>query len=163
MSDDKKATIRAKKLQIRQALLTVLQGLSEAEWETAVYAEDTHWTVSDIVRHLVNAEKGMTGLITHFQQGNNPVPLDFDRERYNQRIIQKTKEKSPVELLAEIEKNQATFLAVLDSIKEEDWQKNGRHASLRIMTIEEVCHLIPDHELTHLEHIKVALRNKDSR
>ncbi len=114
------------------------------------------------MRHLVNAEKGMTGLITQFQQDNNPVPLDFDREHYNQRIIQKTKEKNPAALLAEFEENQVVFLAVLDSIQEEDWQKNGRHASLRIMTIEEVCYLIPDHEHTHLEHIKAALGDTDN-
>ena len=155
--EDKKHTIREKKVRVRQELMTFLQQLDENEWETAVYTEDAHWTISDIVRHLTNAESGMTGLITQFQQGNDPVPPDFDRERYNQRIVAKTKEKSPSELLAEMEKHHLAFLDVLDTITEEDWQKNGRHASLRIMTIEEICHLIPDHEYDHLQGIQQAL------
>lgn len=152
--DDKKRAIREKKVRVRQELLELLQRLNENEWETAVYAADTEWTISDILRHLVNAEKGMAGLITQFQQGNDPVPPDFDRERFNKRIVEKTKEKSPAQLMAELEVNQAAFLAALDSFTEEDWGKNGRHASLHILTIEQICHLIPDHEQTHIQHIR---------
>ena len=157
MSELKKAEIREKKIRVRQALLSLLRGLSDEEWQTAVYIDDSFWSISDILRHLVNAERGMTELINHFIQGNDPVPADFDRERYNNRIIEKTKEKSPTELLAELEKNEATFLETLAAITENDWTKKGRHASLRIMTIEEVCHLIPDHEQAHLLDIQKAL------
>ena len=152
--DDKKRAIQEKKVRVRQELLELLQQLNENEWETAVYAEGTEWTISDILRHLVNAEKGMTDLITQFQQGNDPVPPDFDRERFNKRVVEKTKEKSPAQLMAKLEVNQAAFLAALDHLSEEDWGKNGRHASLRILTIEQICHLIPDHEQTHIQHIR---------
>ena len=162
MLDMKKAALREKKVNVRRELLSVLEGLSGKEWETAVYAEDTKWTISDILRHLVSAEKGMTSLIVQFQQGNNPVPPDFDRERYNKRIVEKAKEKSPTELLAEMEENQAQFLEVLASLTDEDWQKNGRHASLNIYTIEELCHLIPDHEQNHLQHIQNAINVTNS-
>ncbi|MCB8945155.1 MAG: maleylpyruvate isomerase N-terminal domain-containing protein [Ardenticatenaceae bacterium] len=159
MSDAKKEAIREKKIRVRQELLAVLAGLGEAEWETAVYAENNEWTISDIVRHLVNAEKGMTGLITEFQQGNNPVPPDFDIERFNKRVVEKAKEKSQAELLAEFAANHETFLAVLAGLGDDDWEKNGRHASLQILTIEQICHLIPDHEQTHLAHIQQAIRS----
>jgi hypothetical protein len=157
MSEAKKAEIRAKKIRIRQELMALLQGLSETEWETAVYADGADWKISDILRHLVNAERGMTTLITQFLQGNDPVPADFDRERYNQRIVQKSKEKSPAELMAELEENEAAFLETLTTITEADWNKKGRHASLHILTIEELCHLIPDHEQSHILDIQKAL------
>lgn len=158
MSEAKKAEIREKKLRVRQELMTVLHGLSEAEWETAVYIQGTQWTISDLLRHLVNAERGMTNLINQFLQGNDPVPADFDRERFNKRIVEKTKDKSPAELMAELEENEAVFLETLVVITEDDWTKKGRHASLRIMTIEEICHLIPDHEQAHLQEIQQALK-----
>jgi uncharacterized protein (TIGR03083 family) len=157
MSETKKAEIREKKIRVRQELMTVLRGLGESEWETAVYIEGTQWTISDLLRHLVNAERGMTNLIIEFLKGNDPVPADFDRERYNKRIVAKAKEKSPDELMAELEENEAVFLETLAVITEKDWTKKGRHASLRIMTIEEICHLIPDHEQTHLLDIQRAL------
>ena len=159
MSEAKKEAIREKKVRVRQELLSVLQGLNEAEWETAVYAEDHMWTISDILRHLVNAERGMTGLITQFREGNNPVPADFDRERFNRRTVEKTKDKSPAQLMAELAENETAFLNVLAGLADDDWAKNGRHASLHILTIEQICHLIPDHEQDHIQHIRQALES----
>jgi uncharacterized protein (TIGR03083 family) len=159
MADSKKAEIREKKLRVRQELLDLLQGLSEAQWETAVYLDDQTWSITDLLRHVVNAERGMTGLITQFQQGNNPVPPDFDRERYNLSTVRKAQEKSPHQLITELETNQAQYLSALDSLADEDWGKTGRHASLRIMSIEEILHLIPHHEESHLVEMRTALQD----
>jgi len=49
------------------------------------------------------------------------------------------------------------LLGFIDSLEESDWDKKGRHASLKIMTIEEVCHLIADHEALHLTGVREAL------
>lgn len=156
MSVDKNLIIQ--KLQTnRDALLSFLQSLDETEWETAVQSEDAEWAISDIVRHLVNAEKGMTGLIVQFQQGKDPVPPDFDRERYNKRIVEKTKDLTPVQLMEAMVENRTKLLAVIETLNEEDWQKKGRHASLNIYTVEEVCHIIADHEALHLADIKKAI------
>jgi uncharacterized damage-inducible protein DinB len=157
MSETKKAEIREKKIRVRQELMSVLQGLSEAEWEMAIYTGGGHWTISDLLRHLVNADRGMTTLINQFRQGQDPVPADFDRERYNNRIVEKAKQKSPTELMAELVENEALFLETLAALTESDWQKKGRHASLHVLTIEEICHLIPDHEQAHLLDIQKAL------
>ena len=59
--------------------------------------------------------------------------------------------------MADLEENETAFLETLARITEEDWTKEGRHASLRILTIEEICHLIPDHEQAHLLDIQQAL------
>ncbi len=58
-----------------------------------------------------------------------------------------------------MEKNREDLLAFMDSLTEEDWQKKGRHGSLKIMTIEEICHIIADHEATHAADISAALGN----
>lgn len=141
----------------RSALMAFLQGLNEAQWDTAVYSEGESWTAADIVRHLTNAESGMTGLIVQWQQGKNPVPPDFDLARYNKSVVNKTKDKTPTELLDLMVTNRSRLLQVIDGLEEEDWQKNGRHGSLKIMTIAEVCHLIADHEATHLKDLQAEL------
>ena len=143
----------------RAPLMAFLSALTPVQWETAVQSEDAEWTVADIVRHLANAEKGMTGLIKQFKVGKDPVPPDFDRERYNKRSVEKTKDESPEALLSSMKQNREHLLAVIDSLTADDWQKKGRHASLRMMTIEEVCRLIADHEVAHLQDMQESLES----
>jgi len=157
MADEKQIEIATKLNDERAALLAFLKGLEESDWETAVRYEDSHWTIADLLRHLVDAERGMTNLIMAWQQGKDPVPPNFDLARWNDRVIQKAAEKSPDELLAEFRKNRINLLSFIETIQPDDWEKQGRHGSLRIMNIEEVCHLIADHELDHLRVMQEAL------
>ena len=156
MATEKKAAIVTKLNKERATLLAFFESLDEAGWQTTVYHEDSTWTFGDILRHLVDAERGMTGLMRQWQQGNNPVPADFDLARWNHRVIQKTADKSPTELLSELRENRSNLLNFIETIQPDDWEKHGRHGSLRIMTIEEVCHLIADHELSHLNVMQAA-------
>lgn len=160
MTNKKNAEIAAKLNETRAALMSFFEKLEDAAWDTAVYHEDTTWTITDILCHLVDAEKGMTGLIMQWQQGKNPVPADFDLARWNNRVVKKAAEKSPAQLLDELRLNRINLLSFIDTIQEDDWAKQGRHGSLRIMSIEEVCHLIGDHELSHLAVMKEAVEAK---
>ena len=162
MIDSKKTEIVNKLNATRSALLAFFNGLEEWAWGTAVYHEETNWTISDILRHLVDAERGMTGLIAQWQQGKDPVPPDFDLARWNNRAIQKTAEKSPDELLTELQENRRNLLNLVETIQPADWAKQGRHGSLHIMSIEQVCHLIADHELAHLAVMEEAVTAKNS-
>ncbi|VAW43268.1 hypothetical protein MNBD_CHLOROFLEXI01-101 [hydrothermal vent metagenome] len=157
MENEKKVAILSKLSKERAELRTFLDGLTADEWQTAVYDEDAKWTLADIVRHLVDAERGMISMMQQWQQGKDPVRPDFDLTRWNARVVQKAAEKGPAELLTQFEQNRSQLLAFIDTIQPEDWGKTGRHGSLRIMTIEEVCHLIADHESGHLEVMKTAV------
>lgn len=157
MTNKKNVEISAKLNEQRAALMAFFEGLDGEDWGTAVYHEETHWTIADILRHLVDAEKGMTGLIIQWQQGKDPVPADFDLARWNNRVIQKAAEKSPDDLLAELSENRSKLLNVIGTIQGDDWARQGRHGSLRIMNIEEVCHLIGDHEMAHLQAMQAAV------
>ena len=154
---NKKVEIAKKLNDSRQELMLFFEGLDEAGWETAVYDEETTWTITDILRHLADSERGMTGMMMQWQQGKDPVPADFDLERWNNRVIQKAAEKTAAQLLEEMRAHRIDLLSFIDTLRDEDWETKGRHASLRIMSIEEVCHLIADHEMDHLRVMKEAL------
>ncbi len=154
---EQKAELKIKLAENRAALFALLQGLDEGDWETAVYSEDTIWTVSDMIRHLEGAERSMISLMAQIRDGSSGVPEDFDLARWNASRIKKAKEKRPFELMVDMEKNREDLLIFMDSLTDEDWQKKGRHGSLRIMTIEETCHIIADHEAIHTIDIKGAL------
>lgn len=157
MADSKKSEIVTKLNEKREALLVFFSGLADDDWGTAVYHEATHWTITDILRHLVDAERGMMGMMVQWQRGKDPVPPDFDLERWNNRAIEKSADKTPDELLEEFRKNRVSLLSYIETIKPEDWAKQGRHGSLRIMSIEEVCRLIADHEADHLRVMQAAI------
>ena len=156
---DKKTAILEKLTTTRHELLDYIQSLSAEQWQAAVFPHDAQaaWTAADLLRHVVDAEYGMTGLMKKIQRTGEGVPSDFDRQRWNQSRVNKAKDKTPVELMADMASNRADLIAFIDSIEPDDWQKKGRHASLRILSIEEICHLIADHEQQHLADMQAAL------
>ena len=162
MTNKKNVEIAARLNEERAELMAFFERLEDDEWDTAVYHEDTTWTITDILRHLVDSERGMTNLMMQWQQGKDPVPADFDLTRWNNRAIQKTADKSPEELLDELRENRINLLSFIDTLQDDDWDKKGRHGSLRIMSIEEVAHLIGDHELSHLQVMKEAVAKNSS-
>ena len=160
MSDSKKATLRAKLEANRQELISTLQPLTEKQWNIVVFSEGEGWRVSDLLRHLVDAERSMTNLIDNIRKGGEGVPADFDLQRWNSRNVGKAKEKSPDVLFGELETNRIRLLELLDSIQDEDWDKQGRHGSLRMMTVEEILNLIADHESWHGNDIRQAIQER---
>ena len=154
---EQKAELQTKLAENRAALISLLNGLTDEQWQTAVFSEDTIWTVADMVRHLEGAERSMIALMANIQQGGEGASEDFDLARFNASRIKKAKEKQPPELMTDMEQNREDLLVFMDSLTEEDWQKKGRHGSLHITTIEEICHIIADHEATHADDIAQAI------
>ena len=154
MSDRKTAVLTLLEKN-RIQLFNAISQLDDSAWNKVIYSEETDapWTTADILRHLLNAEAGMTGLMNNIKTKGRGVPEDFDRSRYNRRQVDKLKDKTPQELMAQMSDNRTALLAFIDTLEEEDWDKSGRHASLKIMTIEEICQTIANHEVAHLEEI----------
>lgn len=159
MSDTKKEEIRDALSSARQGLLSLLGGLGEWQWAAPVFTheEEDGWSVADVLRHLASAERGMTATMKHIREGGEGVPPDFDLNRWNARTVDRARDKVPAELLAEMEENRERLFQFIDSLAPEDWHKQGRHASLRIMSIEEIARLIADHERRHTADIRQAL------
>lgn len=153
----KKETIQTKLTQTRQALLDTIQNIADEQWTNVVFAEESTWSVLDLLRHVTDAERGMTRLMQLIQQGGEGVPADFDLARWNKRIVEKTQHMTRADLTEQMTQNRQNLLAFIETVQEEDWAKKGRHGSGRIMSIEEICHIIADHETAHLAHIKLAL------
>lgn len=158
MTETRKEAIKQKLNETREEWLSVLNGLTAEQWQARAYSEGSEWRVVDILRHVADSERGMTGLMAQIKAGGEGVPPDFDLARWNKRVVDKLGDKQPEELLAGMAENRAALFAFMDTLDEADWDKKGRHASLQVMSIEEVCHLIADHEALHLGGIRDALK-----
>ena len=154
---DQRETLRQHLLTSRAALLTCLTRLTEEQWQTVVFSDDNLWTSSVILRHLVDAQRGMISQIAQIQAGGTGVPEDFDLARWNARGVRKAQEKTPVELLGELEEGQTNALRLLETLQEGDWEKQGRLGSGRILTIAEIFQVIGSHEANHAQDISQAL------
>jgi len=158
MSDDWKNEIKTRLTVVREDLYATLNGLTEEQWSVKSYSEGSEWRVVDVLRHVADSERGMTALMVQIQAGGEGVPEDFDLNRWNQRAVDKVSGRSPQELLDGIITSRAALLAFIDSLEDGDQNKKGRHGSMKIMTIEEICRLIADHEALHLAGIREALK-----
>lgn len=156
-NNEKKAEIKAYLSDARTAVFTAVSPLIPADWAKPIYSEGSTWQISDILRHVADSQSGMMQLMQGIQAGGGGVPEDFDLARWNAKRVKKYEEKSPADLLAKLEQDQVDLFAFIDGLEAGDWQKSGRHASLRIMSIEEICRLIADHETLHADEITAAL------
>lgn len=154
------AELRADLAAARQALLQVLAGIEAAAWETAVYSESSTWRLLDLLRHVVDAEAGIIGLMARIRDGGEGVPADFDLDRWNARRVEKLAAKTREELLTDLEQNRANLLNFMDSLDEGDWEKRGRHGSGQIMSLAEICQIIAAHERAHAADFRAALEQQ---
>ncbi len=154
---DRKQTVIKKLETVRASLLEMVEAIDDEGWAKQVFSESAEWKTSDLLRHVVSAEHSMTRLIENIRDGGEGASADFDLTRWNASRVQKAKQKSISDLTADLAQNRTYLLGVIDSLSEGDWDKRGRHGSMRIMSIEEILHLIADHEQWHMDDIKRAV------
>lgn len=157
MKNGRKAAIVKKLKETREAFFGLAHRLEEADWTQPIYTHGEGWTAGDVLRHLTDAESGMLGTMRNIRKGGGGVPEDFDVDRWNRSRVAKAKAKTPAELLAQMEENRGELLAFIEDLEPEELDKEGRHASLRIMSIEEILHQIADHERQHMADLEQAL------
>ena len=155
MSQAMKDAIKKKLTTVREETVRVLNGLTEEQWQALVYSDEgAEWRVIDVVRHVADSKRGMTALMAQVQAGGEGVPADFDLTRWNRRVVAKLQDKGPADLLAGMSANREALFAFIDTLADDDWAKQGRHASGHILSIEQVCRLIANHERSHIAEIR---------
>jgi hypothetical protein len=154
---DRKEVVVEKLERIRQELIETVAEVDESGWQRKVWSESEEWQVSDLLRHIVGAEPSMMKLIENIRDGGKGASPDFDLARWNAGRVKKTQNKSIEELTADLAQNRAQLLAVVETLKEEDWDKEGLHGSMEWMNIEGILHRIADHEEHHMKDIQRAV------
>ena len=156
MTDDLYTRLAQLLTDSRQELLAAIQAVPEGNWETAVFSDDRSWTVTDLLRHVADSERSMTQLMMQIREGGEGVPANFDLARWNARIVEKSRHKSPTDLLTDLHANREALFAFMQSLTATDWQKQGRHGSMQILSIAQICQVIADHEIAHTADMRRA-------
>ncbi len=140
----------------RQHLNHVLDLVGD-RWDTQVYTEGAAWTVRQLAVHLMISDKGQTSTVMGIARGENPVPADFDLERYNRRSVEKRADTSIGDVRASLATSFAEREAWLDTLDDAALDKSGRHGSGRILTIAQILQVMADHERDHANDIAKVL------
>lgn len=148
---DRKTQIIKELDEARANFKRLAERLTPQDWETPVQDADQRWTAHQMLIHLVDSQRGMMGQMTRISAGQEGVPPDFDLSRWNVRHVQKNAEKTVPELLTELDEGQIALRKTVNDLTDAALDKQGRHSSLEIMSVEQIARLIASHEAEHTQ------------
>jgi len=158
MSDEIKNNLKQHLTDTRQVLWDAIDGIQDDEWDVQVQADGAQWTVLQMMRHLQDAERGLRGQTMRITKGEESVPKDFDPDRWNNRIQQKTTEMTAEEAIEVLKTSREKLLTFIDTIPDEAWQHSGYQPGLKeTISLEQFIKVIGWHEEGHAKEIAAAL------
>lgn len=123
-----------------------------------IYSEGAQWTLRQLAIHLALSDMGHNRMVFSYANDKDFIPADYDIERYNKRSVEKQAEMTLQEARESLANSRQEFIAWLDNLDDETiLQKTGRHATLRIMTLEEIIGIMYGHEEAHAQDMMAML------
>ncbi len=126
-------------------------------WETQVYDHGAAWNVRQLLVHLGTSESGMFNTAKAISEGGNPIPEDFDLERFNLRSTEKKADMTVAQARDVLTSTRADLMAWIGTLDSEKLARQGRHATLAVYTVEQFLRIIAYHERSHADDIARAL------
>jgi uncharacterized protein (TIGR03083 family) len=150
---DRKAAIRGELISSQQELLDILDRVDD--WQRQ--SPNEGWTIHSLLTHLSTSERGFVGMATRVSAGEDGVPRDFDRDRWNASQQRRNTEISPAELRQRLEAAHADILALLDGLDDAALDRRGYLSNDSEGSTEDCFRLLASHKREHIEHIQAAL------
>lgn len=157
MPESRLETLIAKLEKGRQKTAENMGRLTEAQWQTVVYAEPYPWTARDLLAHFVSAEELLPPLFKEVAAGGAGAPEGLDYDAVNAEEYKRLAGRSPQDLLAALDANRQATLDWVRSLKEEDLDRVGRHPALGQVSLETMITALYGHQLLHMRDLQQAL------
>ncbi len=151
---DRKQRIIAQLAEARAYLVSVAEQIGPEQ--VLASSENPAWNVHDLLAHLAGAERGLQGTVQRFLAGQ-PLPEGFSLDYWNQRQVEKQKERSVADLLASLQASRVGTLALLDSLSEEQLAVRGMHPAGFETSVGGIFRVMAMHEMDHGQEIALAL------
>jgi hypothetical protein len=140
-----------------EKIASYFESLTDEQWATEIYTEDTIWTIRNILAHLVTSEQAFLKLFESIRLNGAGVANDFVIDRYNALQQEKTKELGSLEMLKLFRAVRGEMVIWVLGIGGSDLEKKGRHPFLGQTTLREMIKMVYLHNQIHYRDIKKVL------
>jgi hypothetical protein len=126
-------------------------------WDTQIYSDGAAWTARQLLTHLVISNQGLNAQAMGIAEGREIIPPDFDVQRYNKRSVEKRADLTIEDARVSLNETRAALLGWMTTLDDGALDREGRHASLQIMSVAALLQQIADHERAHADDIARVL------
>ena len=105
------------------------------------------------------SERGVAKVIQQVAEGGNPIPADYDVDRYNLRSVEKQPDVTVEHAKSAMQVSRAEFTAWLQALPDEKLDNIGRHPQLMDLPVWRFIEIQAIHEQRHASDIEAHLQN----
>lgn len=131
--------------------------LSPKEWDTIIYPDGGRWKPSQILAHLIAAERGFQDLIQEVLAGREGAPPDFDLQTFNERTVAEMADYPIERLLEEFRAARQATVDLVTRLSPQALELKGRHPWFGVLSLAEILVLLYRHAQIHQREIRRAL------
>lgn len=110
------------------------------------------WTAREIVHHLADSETVSGIRLKRLLAEDQPLIQGYDQDAYAVRLNYNAREMGPA--LEAFRSARANTAQLLDSMSEEDWQRQGTHSESGPYSVEDWLRIYADHAHNHAAQIR---------
>jgi hypothetical protein len=141
----------------RANLFTAFDQVGE-RGDEQLYSDGAGWTVRQLATHLMITDRGVANVIRQIAEGGNPIPADYDVNRYNQRSVEKQPDVSIEQAKSAMTATREEFIAWLQALPDEKLDLVARHPLLFDAPLWRFIEIKAIHEQNHADDIQAHLR-----
>ena len=140
--------------------IAFFESLSPDALGTQVYQDGAQWTVQQVLAHFITIERSMQWLFKDILAGGPGSPEGFDVERFNRTQPKKLDGKTIDELIALFQSVRNDTIAIVRSMSDADFDREGRHAFHGHGKLERFIYWAYEHVTLHLEDLRKRLQQR---
>ncbi len=157
MSSPRLETLIARLEKGHRKTLETLSQLSPEGWQQIIYHEQD-WTVQDLLAHFVAAENYLRDVAQNVAAGGPGAPQDFDLDAINERARAQLADRSPQQLLADLDQARQRTLVLVRTLDDGQLHNTGRHPGLGGVNLETMILSLYGHQLLHMRDLQARMK-----
>ncbi len=140
-------------------LQAVLSSLRAEQMQLAVYSHGSpdQWTVQALLAHIASASEGLLKIAQGVTRGENPVPENWDVNRWNNRQIREHAHAPAADLISRIHAAHAGWLQFVETTTELELERMGRHPIGQTLSVKQMIQTHALHQVQHIRELATAL------
>jgi hypothetical protein len=135
-------------------LIAVFERLTPDQRAATIYADGMDWSLTDLLAHLVSAERAFLFYGRDILHGGEGAPEGFDINAFNNREVGGLRGQTFEQLVSDLRAVRQETIDLVGHIADGDFARTGRHPFFGQMSIDEMFKLIYRHNMMHLRDLR---------